>query len=313
MKFVCKIFISLIVYMIIHNNCYGQKIIEDYKKISLVNLYVAQGSYEEALTSVSLITNEDVFSAYDYLQIAKANLSIGDSSKAKYYLMKAAFRGYKLQWLKNKDDHIGLFNICDERYYQNTYNERLTKYTDIIIYSDLKSMFDLDQYLRNKWMNSGMKDSTRLNEFKKIDTLHAERILQILNTNGWQGHKNLLLEEYFFPLFLHISSSTFTSETFLKYKKILFEELVKGNLKPDVFALWVDRYCIWHLKQKAIYGVFWQNTRTGLELSEVENAIKIDSIRNSIGLLSLEKEIELKRLNGSKVIFPFWYKTSDQK
>ncbi|MBL0911211.1 MAG: hypothetical protein IBJ09_02475 [Bacteroidia bacterium] len=290
---------------------FAQSSIPDFRRVGMAEYFIAAGAYEQALPYLDSVTVNKVYTPLEHLSAARAYLKQGYPEKARSHVLEAASKGYSYAWFSAGSKNQELKTLCTEEEYQDVYVKSRDEKVDIELYAELRSMFDLDQYMRNRWIRSRMRDSVWLREFRKLDSLHAGRIKGIIETQGWIGHKHLLLEQYFTVLFLHISAETFDPETFEKYRKLLWTEVEKGHLSPGNYAMWVDRQRIFTFEQKGIYGAFWKMGPDGDELAEVESPEQIDSLRRSIGLLSLKMYIEQRRAQGKKLRFPDWYKAKE--
>ena len=265
-----------------------------------VKILNKEGAYKKAIKEVELIKNEKVFIARDLMLVGEIYLKLADTTTAKKKVFESILKGGDFKWLASFPELKSIFTRADSLYFYNTYKQKKNE-IDIELYSSIFSMFQLDQYVRKKWMST--LDSTYLDAIFEIDSIHAIKVYEIIDKNGWLGHNYFAIDQMFFPLFLHISDKTMDSTKFEMYQKKLFKEVLKGNMTPSGYAVWVDRHLVFSLKKLPIYGAFWKGTERGRELGLVQQPEEIDSLRNSIGLVSLFKYAK----SNSGVILPDWY------
>ncbi len=163
---------------------------------------------------------------------------------------------------------------------------------------DLNKKLELDQFLRTKWMKSRFKDTITLNEINLMDSLNFNFIDNIIEKKQFLLRGEFKIEFPFYALFLHVTSKKFENDSlgFENYRKKIYDLVKNEQFDPGAYALWVDRYCVFHLKTNQFFGVFRSNTTEQDEIPEVIDHIKANALRKEIGLKTIEEEIEFRKI-----------------
>lgn len=163
---------------------------------------------------------------------------------------------------------------------------------------DLNKKLELDQFLRSKWMKSRFKDTTTLNEIKLMDSLNFIFIDKIVENKQFLLRGEFKIEFPFYALFLHVTSEKFKNDSlgFEIYRKKILELVKNEQFDPGAYALWVDRYCEFHLNSNQFFGVFRSSTTKQDEIPKVIDYNKANALRKEIGLRTIEEEIEFRKI-----------------
>ena len=283
-----------------YSNCQNQ-IINEYLYLEKVNFYNSKNDNKKAIEFINKIKTPHIIAANNYMNFANIHIKNKDTISAQEFVFKSICKGGEYSWLNDYPQLKPLFTIADSMYFLNTYKQNKNK-IDVDLYSSIQSMYDLDQFVRRRWVIT--RDTTYLNDMCFIDSNNSIKVYSIIDEKGFSFCDFAPLERLFIPLFLHISDKTLDSLEFESYRLKIFEEVLKGNLAPSTYAVWVDRHYVFSLKMPQLYGTFWEQTDKGKELKNVQFPDKIDELRTSIGLLSIGEYLEIKTEN----IFPSWYK-----
>jgi hypothetical protein len=206
-------------------------------------------------------------------------------NKIKNSLIKYGSRGVAL----HPDSNIIREKIKQYISFNKEYEEKLLgkykKRINLTLRSKIEKMIIEDQRVR---MNNIDNDSMLYFQNK-----HKVEIFNIFNNFGYPSLKKVGSDNLFnnsaniSVLFLHQDN-----ETKKKILPFLLENVMNGNCDPDIYAVLYDRY-YWETsinngkEEKQYFGSYLKNFKTGELGLPVENELKLDSIRNSIGLSSL--------------------------
>jgi hypothetical protein len=284
---------------------YGQdpnEMLKDYSKVDHISALIHQKHFAEAHMEYLSINRAELLSPYQCFFFADAFIKVNDTVLCTKLLNRAFAKGATWEWLESYKDVKRILTKADSLYYSNTIKEARCK-LDINLYCQLGAMLDTEQFIRRKWLKT--RDTVYLRAMKELDSMNAIAIFKIIDEHGWLGYNTYQLEEKLMPIFLHITSQSLDSVQFQQYRKKIFEEVLRGEMQPATYAVWVDRYYKFNLNKPEVYGTFWSQTDAGKELLQgVENPEKIDEIRAAIGLSTLEDYMEVNE----KSIRPSWYK-----
>ncbi|MEO5776233.1 MAG: hypothetical protein ABIQ27_04970 [Flavobacterium sp.] len=145
----------------------------------------------------------------------------------------------------------------------------------------LVKMYNDDQNVRN-----GKNSSTELQEF--VDDINKIKLDSIFYKYSYPGNSLIGTNNAFHEISDYVKIDFFflhqPNEFKDKYLPIILDNLKKGNCEPDVYAIIYDRKMI-ELGNKQYYGSY---TCPDGNVCPLSNVIKIDSIRKSIGLPSIQ-------------------------
>lgn len=155
------------------------------------------------------------------------------------------FRNYKIdstEFLKFKkhfkfikqDDFC---NISEENFY---------------IVSEIQQMLNTDQFIR-KIKKSTFKDSLLI----KVDKENNIRLRKLINQYGYPNQRELgITGSMVYTLLLHIT----ISEDLTSFEdSLLNKQVICGNLPPENYAKLIDRFNVWKLSGKQVYGTWILN------------------------------------------------------
>lgn len=137
----------------------------------------------------------------------------------------------------------------------------------------LSNFLYLDQSVR-KIKNISCKDSLLATVDEKIYT----DFLPYIKTYGYPSQRDYGMFAMY-PVFLFLHSSMRYGVTD-ELKKILFEQVKKGNYHPSSYARLIDRYRSWITKEPQLYGEWIENGKIG-PIYDIKN---IDVRRSEIGI-----------------------------
>ncbi len=147
---------------------------------------------------------------------------------------------------------------------------------------EIIEMARLDQLIRSRWIQT--KDDALLEEIKKIDQLHSEKLTIIIKAYGWPGIQ-LVGNEGADAMWLLVQHSP--NLEFQKKCLILLEDAVlEKDALPKHFAYLKDRILVTEGK-KQIYGTQLQLIEGKVIFYPIEDEDSIDSRRSSVGLCPL--------------------------
>jgi len=276
-------------------------VVQKFLQLEIVKVNYASGNYQECISVYESENLNEILPTRDHYLIADCYQKMGQTKAARNLVHKAIVKGAKFDWLISYPELKQSFSFTDSIYFANTYQEGLKK-QDFAIYSQLVSMFELDQSARRLWLKR--RDSCSQDLMHQVDAKHKKILFEMIREHGWLGGNNLFLDDYFFPVFLHVTSFDSNIQEFDSLRAELQKLVLLNQLPPSTYAFWVDRYLVFNLKQPQKYGTFWRSSEEGKVLDEVQEPENIDSLRQSIGLSTLQ---QYKAYN-STVILPVWYK-----
>lgn len=173
------------------------------------------------------------------------------------------FRNYKIdscEFLKFKKH----FKFIEQDDFCNISEE------NIYIVSEIQQMLNTDQFIR-KIRKSSFKDSLLL----KVDKENNIRLRKLINKYGYPNQRELgITGSMIYTLLLHI---TISDDLTSFEDSLLNKQVICGNLPPENYAKLIDRYNVWKLSKKQVYGTWIMNGI--LRKEEIENFEELDSRR----------------------------------
>lgn len=179
---------------------------------------------------------------------------------------------------------------------ESSYFNKIDQY-HLALIEEISGLLAVEQHYRKKWMKSRFTDSLALNEMKKLDSLNFSFIDGIIKEKKIPVRGEFKIN--YAPLFLHVTSERFANDTigFENYRQMIFEMVKTNHFDAGLYALWVDRYYVWHLKSdKQVFGVFRDIKLPQNELPEVIDHEMANHLRSEIGLRTMEEELEYREL-----------------
>ncbi len=146
---------------------------------------------------------------------------------------------------------------------------------NIYIVSEIHQMLNTDQFIR-KIKKSTFKDSLIL----KVDKENNIRLRKLIKQYGYPNQRKFgIAGSMVYTLLLHIT----ISEDLTSFEdSLLNKQIICGNLPPENYAKLIDRYNVWKLSKKQVYGTWIMNGI--LRKEEIENFEELDYRRKNIFL-----------------------------
>lgn len=179
---------------------------------------------------------------------------------------------------------------------ESSYFNKVDQY-HLALIEEISGLLAVEQHYRKRWMKSRFTDSLALIEMKKLDSLNFSFIDGIIKEKRIPVRGEFKIN--YAPLFLHVTSERFADDTtgFENYRQVIFEMVKTNHFDAGLYALWVDRYYVWHLKSdKQVFGVFRDIKLSQNELPEVIDHEMANHLRSEIGLRTMEEELEYRKL-----------------
>ena len=210
---------------------------------------------------------------------------------------KKTFKNVEL--LIKKYGYELVFFTSDSIYFQSKYKDLWelisNKYTkmrgiylsrvNISLRDEIAKRQELDQKFRK---NGRQFLSANSNAQREIDSINTERIKNIFETYGYPGYK--LIGSYNIDnrivdiegILLHTEDSIRLNYFIPALRRFI----LKGECYPEIYANLIDQYHLYGGKNQ-IYGTFLGPNN---KVIKVDNVQKVDSMRATIGLLSLSEK-----------------------
>lgn len=308
-KILCKIIYKVYFILLLTNSTYSQNYISYQKEINRCESSILQKKYSDALTLYDSIFNTyDFCFAQDYFVALQVSCFTSDTTKAIRYLKRCLNAGIKISYISN--DTITK-KICTREFI----NDKI-KNIDSLIFDYYKSidmnyrglimeLTSIDQYYRDKHQINHYYHPFRrmiwnVRWKKEVNDLVEERLIPKIIKIGYPGEKLIGLKESWMLnkyktndivdatallIFRHYYSFKNTD-----YSNLLKEELIKGNITSNHYAIIMDY--ISKFGNTDNYYNQWHNDPD----TSSENLSKINSKRIKIGLEPLnEYKIKLNR------------------
>uniref|UniRef100_UPI001C5493C4 hypothetical protein n=1 Tax=Winogradskyella pacifica TaxID=664642 RepID=UPI001C5493C4 len=226
--------------------------------------------YDKALTNferaIDLKPTEDV-SIYFYATASALNAK--NKNKAKELLISSihntnASKDYFLNFNEFNNFRNEKLFLEIENDYESHISEFYNKLKHPKIYREVDSLMELDQEIRN--------NGTDWNEVSRIDSLNIKRLIDITKEYGWQKKGWLVLWH---------QRGTYGQDNYVWnfFKPYIDEQIVKGNMKKDFWAMFEEEKSITKNKEQ-IYGLYW-NQFDQFPILDIEN---VDKRRSEFGL-----------------------------
>lgn len=237
---------------------------------------------------------------YEYNVYISSGIMSGNTSNIKKKiansLVKYGSRGIALhpdsQLIREKYNSYAFFDKKEEEEFLKKHKKKLNLF---LRYKVEKMIID-DQRVRNNYTGNDSLDY--------FANKHKNEIFSIFKNYGYPSLQKVGSDNLFDNtahisiLFLHQDN-----ETKMKILPFLLEQVRKGNCEPSVYSVVYDRY-FWETslangkESKQFFGSYLKNSKTGELSIPVEDEIKLDSIRSSIGLSRIQYNTwRLKKIN----------------
>lgn len=160
----------------------------------------------------------------------------------------------------------------------------------------LQTVYDRDQAIRQDFLKvdqSNPEDIFRMyNKMDSIDKLNQKLVFNILDSIGWPQNLSHVANN---AIFLTIDHAKLDSQE--KYFPLVEEQMKQGNISKSSYATLLDRILMLSGK-KQIYGTQTRSKNQkekddAIYIWPIQDAQKVDSLRNEMELMPLEMYIQI--------------------
>lgn len=160
----------------------------------------------------------------------------------------------------------------------------------------LQTVYDRDQAIRQEFLKvdqSNPEDIFRMyNKMDSIDKLNQGLVFNILDSIGWPQNLSDVANN---AIFLTIDHAKLDSQE--KYFPLVEEQMKQGNISKSSYATLLDRILMLSGKEQ-IYGTQTRSKNQkkkddAIYIWPIQDAQKIDSLRNEMELMPLEMYIQI--------------------
>lgn len=291
--------LALLLILLQTNSLFGQlSPVEEHRKFNSVFF---KSKTEQVLSKqdFKFLMNTNYSSFTQLYQIANEIVETQPKYSAKIYEWTSKYGIINVSKLKEIVEQ----KVLTEKQYAKIKSVYLDSVTPEMIQlkEELAKRLAVENHFRWKWMRK--KDTLALSEFERLDSINFEFVDEALFSDKMPGRREFYIESDFFPMFLHVTSEKLGSDSlaFENYREKILGLVLKGKFHPSMYALWVDRFHKFNLKnEKQIYGTFRSYDTPADELPEVIEPERLNERRDEIGYKSKEMGVELRVLRESK-------------
>lgn len=160
----------------------------------------------------------------------------------------------------------------------------------------LQTVYDRDQAIRQEFLKvdqSNPEDVFRMyNKMDSIDKLNQRLVFNILDSIGWPQNLSDVANN---AIFLTIDHAKLDSQE--KYFPLVEEQMKQGNISKSSYATLLDRILMLSGKEQ-IYGTQTRSKSQkekddAIYIWPIQDAQKVDSLRNEMELMPLEMYIQI--------------------